>query len=256
MYRHGGRALFVTEVKTLAYLFVCVVLFLILSPGSAAEWQKKYNVTQVRQHFEEPPLWYAPHTFWFWDAPLDPAQAAEMAREMTTQRLNPGYAHPRHSGAPDQPFPKLPTEQWLSPVWFESFNAALEKAKSAGMTLGYCDEYWWPSGQAAGRVLEKDSTLQATSLDWIRQEIQGPDKLGCEPSKFTVAGRLSEQNRILASTLKVIGQGSAFDWTVPDGKWVIYSYNSYFHPGVDGGKVNYLDARLMDTFIPIAHEPI
>jgi hypothetical protein len=30
----------------------------------------------------------------------------------------------------------------------------MEQAAQADMTLGYCDEYWWPSGQAFDRVLK------------------------------------------------------------------------------------------------------
>jgi hypothetical protein len=66
--------------------------------------QKKYTAAETRSHFHQPPKWFAPHAFWFWDAPLNPDSAASMAQEMTRQGLNPGYAHARHSGGPLQPF--------------------------------------------------------------------------------------------------------------------------------------------------------
>lgn len=221
----------------------------------AAEWQKKYNYQELRQNFAQPPLWYAPHTFWFWDAPLEPAQVASMARQMTQQGLNPGYAHARHAGDPTQTYPKLPVHQWLGPLWFQSFDLALKEAETAGMTLGYCDDYWWPSGQAAGRVLEQQPRLKAQSLEWNRREVTGPGTITVSAAKFTVAGRLSENNRIIASTLFVLAEGKPVTWNVPSGRWVIYSYDLYHHAGVDGGEVNYLDPELMDVFIPIAHEP-
>jgi len=229
-----------------------VVIYTI--PVFAAEWQKKYTYEQVREKFIQPPLFYAPHTFWFWDAPLDKSLTAAMAKEMAEKGLNPGYAHPRHSGAPHKPYPSLPLDEWLSPLWFESFGNALEEAEHAGMTLGYCDEYWWPSGQAAGRVLKNNPELAAQSLEWKRQEVTGPDRLDMPSSKFTVAGQISKTGKIDAGTLQIIGEGRIFTWEIPAGKWVVYSYNTYYHPGVDGGEVNYLDDRLMDTFIPIAHE--
>ncbi len=235
-------------------LVILINVLFFVSSNSAAEWQKKYNYIQVREKFNQPPLFYAPHTFWFWDAPLDKSLTASMAREMAAKRLNPGYAHPRHSGDQHKPYPTLPVDQWLSPLWFESFGTALSEAQTVGMTLGYCDEYWWPSGQAAGRVLKKNPELAAQSLEWNKQIVSGPDQLELPASKFTVAGQLSEKGRINASTLRIIGEDQAFKWNIPDGKWVVYSYNTYYHPGVDGGEVNYLDNRLMDTFIPIAHE--
>ena len=41
---------------------------------------------------------------------------------------------------------------------------------------------------------------------------------------------------------------------VPGGDWVVYTYTIKHHPGIDGGRVNYLDPKLMEVFIPIVHE--
>lgn len=237
--------------KQFFFLAVCIVLFFHLETFGA-EWQIKYDFKSVRSQFEQPPMFYAPHTFWFWDAPLNPEQTASMAKEMAQQRLNPGYAHPRHSGDPTGPFPTLPKEQWLSPLWFASFATALDEAQKADMTLGYCDEFWWPSGQAAGRVLEQHPELEAQSLKWSRKEVTGPAKVKLSDCFFSVAAEISQTNHIKASTLHIIKDKKS--WQAPSGKWAIYSYELYFHAGVDGGKVNYLDPRLMDVFIPIAHE--
>ncbi|NOY58449.1 MAG: hypothetical protein GXO75_05895 [Calditrichaeota bacterium] len=158
------------KITTLVISLSQVIFILITALSTqlfAVDWQEKFNDYQnVNEKFSQPPLFYAPHTFWFWDAPLDPKLTASMAREMTKQRLNPGYTHARHSGAPNSSYPKLPFKQWLSPLWFESFGAALHEAEKADMTLGYCDEYWWPSGQAAGRVLKAHPELKAQSLQW------------------------------------------------------------------------------------------
>ncbi|NOY59333.1 MAG: hypothetical protein GXO75_10470, partial [Calditrichaeota bacterium] len=118
-----------------------------------------------------------------------------------------------------------------------------------------CDEYWWPSGQAAGRVLKAHPELKAQSLQWKRQIVAGPTTVQLPKSDFTVAGGTDKNGRIIANTLQVIGKDAAFSWQVPDGKWVIYSYNIFYHPGYDGGKVNYLNPKLMDAFIYIAHKP-
>ncbi|KPL09242.1 MAG: hypothetical protein AMS26_23100, partial [Bacteroides sp. SM23_62] len=210
-------------------------------------WQRKTDdFNELRMTFQDPPLWYAPHTFWFWDAPLDAAQTTEMAKNMTRQRLNPGYTHARRG---------LPKEQWLSEEWFDAFAKALKEAKKAGMTLGYNDEYWWPSGQAAGRVLASRPDLKATSLRYARKTVEGGTAIEIPQSKFSVAARLNERGQILSGTLEVIGGGPALEWEVPAGRWAVWSYETYHHAGIDGGLVNYLDTGLMDVFIPIAHEP-
>ena len=221
--------------------------------ASSLEWQKKYDYSQTKEQFAEPPLFYAPHTFWFWDAKLYPSQTASMAKEMTKQRLNPGYAHARHAEAPLSAFPGLPREEWLSPLWFESFEVAAKEADKAGMTLGYCDEYWWPSGRADGRVLKKAPDLAAKSLEWVRIVGTEGTTLDLPTSKVTVAAKLSEDGSLSSKTLHIIGEGKPFKWKVSKGKWVIYTYNIE-KSKLKVRKVNYLNPKLMDVFIPIAHE--
>ena len=217
------------------------------------EWKKKYDFLQTKEKFAEPPLFYAPHTFWFWDTKLYPEQTASMAKEMTKQRLNPGYVHPRHSEAPATAFPALPREEWLSPLWFGSFESAAKEAEKADMTLGYCDEYWWPSARADGRVLEQAPELEAQSLVWKRKTYDGGELINLPDSKVTVAAKLSDDNQLNSNSLKIIGEGDAFKWRVPEGRWIVYSYKTE-KSKVEVGKVNYLDPKLMDVFIPIAHE--
>lgn len=220
------------------------------------EWQKKYDGPGlIQKMFADPPMFYAPHAFWFWDDTIrDERFTAAMAAEMIKQRLNPGYAHPRSSQDRGNPnYASLPYSQYLEKPWFNSFGNALQTAKKNGMTLGYCDEYDWPSGQAAGRVLAQHPELEARYLDWKREEVQGGSVVNYDSVDFAVAGKLSE-GQIDASTLKLIGEGSRISWTAPEGTWAVYTYRKKFHAGFDGGKVNYLDPKLMEVFIPIVHE--
>ena len=34
------------------------------------EWLKKYSDKEIYDMFDNPPMFYAPHTFWFWDLSL------------------------------------------------------------------------------------------------------------------------------------------------------------------------------------------
>ena len=95
------------------------ILFLTVSASKSEqpEWQKKYTDPKVVQEmFANPPMFYAPHTFWFWDDTIrDEHFAASMIDEMAKQGLNPGYAHPRGSLRIYQTglYPVLPKEQYL-----------------------------------------------------------------------------------------------------------------------------------------------
>ncbi len=201
------------------------------------------GLEQLRQGFEQPDMIYAPFMFWFWDAPLDAKQAADMAEEMCRQGMSPGYAHPRNG---------LPREQWLSPKWFDSLDAALKKAEAAKAYLGYCDEYWWPSGRADGRVLAAEPNLKAESLKWLVLNVDGAAEVNVPECLFAVAAEM-EGDKIKSKSLTIVEKGRV--WKAPNGKWRIYVFEKYHHAGIDGGDVNYLNRRLMKVFIDIAHEP-
>jgi len=150
----------------------------------------------LRDGFRDPDMIYAPFAFWFWDEPLNFAKMETMAETMASQRLNPGYAHPRRTVPGLSPVDPLPRDQWLSPLWFDAFKGALTKAESGKTYLGFCDEYMWPSFQAAGRVLEQDPALKAARLDFETFEVEGGAACEVPASFFAVAAQLAESGSI------------------------------------------------------------
>lgn len=240
--------------KLLSCALLCQVIFVVPLLGqNLPEWKKKaVDADEVSSSFKEPPLFYAPHTFWFWDAPLDQDQILGMAEEMTRQRLNPGYVHAR--GNKWGRGSSMPVNQWLTTYWYDAFSGALSRAKGAGMYLGYCDEYMWPSGQAAGFLLDIHPHLRAQSLRWTRTEHTGGQKITLPKALFTVAAKLDQNGRLSSKSLKVLAKNSSYEWKIPSGQWVVFAYDTTFMPGIDGGEVNYLDNTLIDAFIQIAHD--
>ena len=226
------------------------------APSGPANWGTRNAVPfeAVQASFADPDMIYAPFIFWFWDEPLDPAKMADMARTMAGQRFSPGYAHARRSmvGTPD-----LPDAEWLGDKWFASFEAALKEAEVRKNYLGYCDEYWWPSFQANGRVLAAHPELRAASLKWDKLEVTGGAEAAVPASFFAAAAKIDPvSGLILSRTLRVIGSGEPFAWKAPaGGAWRVYVFNTYSHAGADGSNVNYLDARLAPAFIDLALEP-
>jgi len=232
-------------------LYLSLVLLLIASSLPMKSARPNTSFKELQKNFINPDMIYAPFAFWFWDANLDSNLIIKMAREMSAKGLNPGYIHGREG---------MPPEQWISPLWFQSFDKALKQAKLNNTYLGFCDEYWWPSGRANGKVLDKNPDLRAKSLKWRSLYGKRGDQIKIPSSLFVTAAKLADSNQenkdiIRSGSLKIIGSGSEFFWTVPDGSWKIYVFNSYFHGGYDGGDVNYLDKRLATEFIDIAHKP-
>ena len=248
--------------------------------------RRTITFAELQEGFPQPDLIYAPFAFWFWDRPLDdPATRKEMqnmARKMLQQRLNPGYAHARMNmvGEPD-----LPLNQWLAEEWFETFELVIEEAKKANGYFGFCNDYWWPSGRAAGRVLANNPDMWAVSLYWHTRDVAAGTVVELPASFFTVVAQLDSSislvelhsqresqkhqatkdsleliphlpARIISNSLKVINQEGEFVWQAPPaGDWRIYSFFKYYHPGVDGGRLNYLDRRLPGEFIQVAYQP-
>ena len=204
---------------------------------------------------------YAPFIFWFWDEPLSTEKMAEMSRVICSQGFNPGYAHGRNNMVGLE---SLPDDEWLGDKWFGSFDAALKEAEKQKRYMGYCDEYWWPSFQAHGRVLKQHPELKAESLNWQIIDAAGGTEVSVPASFFAVAARLenpgtpgtNDTATIRSKTLQAIGAGAAFTWKAPqDGTWRVYAFNKYSRSGIDGGAVNAIDGRLAKAFIEIALEP-
>ncbi|MGA2531730.1 MAG: glycosyl hydrolase [Candidatus Aminicenantales bacterium] len=257
---------------------LCVLIFMSAcgskrspAPPTPSNWGVRRAVPfeTLRADFKNPDMIYAPFIFWFWDEPLETGKMAEMARVMISQRFNPGYAHARKSmvGTPD-----LPGPEWLGDKWFAAFGAALAEAEKGRGYLGYCDEYWWPSFQANGRVLAAHPELKAQSLNWQAIDVAGRSEALVPASFFAAAAEReaplpsaaivkSDKAKhvpavIRSRTLRVIGAGQPFTWKAPAGAaWRVYAFNLYHHPGADGSTVNYIDSRLAPAFIKIALEP-
>ncbi len=218
----------------------------------------KFGVETPDTHFREPDLGYAPTAFWFWNGPLKRERIAWMAKEMSRQRLNPGYVHARHYKA-HEPF-------WLSDDWFTCFQAALESAAAGGTRMSYTmgdpcfpDKYLLPDHPehpnfpVGGTLPPRHPELKSVSLAWTAMDVQGGAGVEVPASFFAVAARLDGGGRLLSSTLEIIGEGDAFPWTAPQcGSWRVYSFTAHHDCQHSGGtSINFLDRRLAEPWLKL-----
>ncbi|MEI6605063.1 MAG: glycosyl hydrolase, partial [Verrucomicrobiota bacterium] len=173
---------------------------------------KEVSWDALKRDFRNPDMIYAPFMFWFWDEPLNAGKMAEMSRVMSSQGFNPGYAHARQSMVGT---PSLPAEQWLGDAWFSSFGAALQEAEKQNAYLGYCDEYWWPSFRAHGRLLKAHPELIAESLRWEVIDTAGGNEVQVPASFVAVAAELAQPITEPAQSIDAVS-----DMKVPLGKWI------------------------------------
>jgi hypothetical protein len=199
--------------------------------------RKSVPFDALKTNFTNPDMIYAPFVFWFWDEPLNQDKMAEMAKVMGSQGFNPGYAHARHSMVNA---PSLPDSQWLGEKWFKSFNAALTEAEKQNKYLGYCDEYWWPSFQANGRVLKQYPELKAESLKWETIDVDGGTEVKVPASFFSVAARLDAPVEITPPQPKF----GKWIWN-PDGKEIKHSCWFRYTLDIAGGRsVSHANIRI------------
>ena len=185
--------------KTTMLLLVGQLFFLISNVATAdsgqniPNWGQRQSVTwdTLRDDFQNPDMIYAPFMFWFWDEPLNTEKMAEMSQVMCSEGFNPGYAHARQSMVGT---PSLPDDEWLGDQWFDAFGGALKEAEKHTSYLGYCDEYWWPSLQAHGRVLKEHPELKAESLNWQIIDAAGGTEINVPASFFAVAAKVDESD--------------------------------------------------------------
>lgn len=241
--------------------------------------RQNIDISEMRSNFEDPEMVYGPFMFWFWDAPLMASSPAEMAEAMLSQNINPGYAHARHTMVDE---PSLdPDEGWLSPEWFDAFDTALSTAEDNEGYLGYCDEYWWPSMRAAGRVVEDNPGLAGKYLRWRTIDVPGGTTTALPEVSFIVAARIAGElgegstplvteederhvpRKIQSDTIRVLNTGES--WTAPGGgDWRVYAFTEASHEEALAGEEftgrvetipSYVDDDLAEAFIDAALEP-
>jgi hypothetical protein len=251
--------MFPERVRKVTALILCLIISATFQAAgqqlNVPEWKSKVNnYSELSGRFKNPPAFYSPHMFWFWDTELDPVQIRQQAQNMVSKHINPGYVHARGEFFWDFTLPTMPKKDWLSDKWFNSFKGALEDTEASGYNMSFDSEYMWPSGQAGGRVVEQHPEVKAKTLYYTRQEIWGPWKVHLSQGAFSTIAKL-ENGGLQASTLKVVAEKGEKTIDVPAGKWILYTYRPDFHAGYDGGEVNYLDPKTVDHFLEIAEKP-
>jgi len=86
---------------------------------------------------------------------------------------------------------------------------------------------------------------------WPRPRVIGP--AGSPPWNLEAHARTAR--RVRSDTLQIVSEGRPAQWPVPSGEWRLYVFQTYHHPGIDGGVLNYLDRRLAPQFIDVALRP-
>lgn len=100
---------------------------------------------------------FSPAYFWIWNDRLDAAKLKEQLVDMRDHGLSSVCIHPWPSRfRPEFVKTSWMTPEYLSPEYLEVYRRACEDAKALGISCWLYDEGGWPSGGAAGLVMDSD----------------------------------------------------------------------------------------------------
>ena len=205
-----------------------------------------------RSDFANPPQRCWPRPLWFWNN--TPVTVPTVQDQMLQAR-----DRCRYGGFGILPFGKSFTPAYLSEEYFQVYGAALDQAKTLGLTLSLYDEYGFPSG-SAGSQNSSDTSLFAQRwpdltikrLDKQEWEITGPTRFQTKlpPGKLAALVAMHSETLERVELSDAVREGQ-LDWMAPAGKWKLMAFVCV----VDGDPIcDYLDPEAADRFIEITHK--
>ncbi len=184
-----------------------------------------------------------------------------------------------------------PHPDFAGPGWWHDVDILLDEARRRGMRVWILDDAHFPTGQAAGKMIEHDISLQKQYIMFQMMEVNGPtpqmsfdilaavnwrspfaDMAGDsvfnqDPFKtwyednslvkvvaypYTSTGRLAMDGVELTGLVDEKGQ---FTWDVPEGKWAVYIYYLTRNGGGKCGYINMVSDASCQVQIEEVYEP-
>jgi hypothetical protein len=224
-----------------------LLLFVLASYASAAEPE----LESLYSGFRNPPMEYSFSPYWYWDGKITAAETRRQIGEMVKQGVRSAVVF---NWAGLEP-------AYLSEAYWREVGAALDAARSAGLTLNFADEYLWPSGQAwdyaslnrePSRVLQLHPEFRMRRLTCRQLNPGTPITLEAEP-EAVVAARLDEAGEIDEQSLTLLPSSRHVNWKAPMGNWTIFVYTPIPAIGDGNVRVDLLNPAAVRVFIDLVY---
>jgi len=212
------------------------------------------SVNQLRSQFADPPNWYRPAPFWFWNHDLKEGEIRRQVRLMHEQGIGGFFMHARYGRI----------TPYLSEEWHCMIGAAVDEARKWKMHAWLYDEDNWPSGSAGGQTVRENYRFASSHLKPFAETIiEGPGKLDIElPSEgeFEIAYAIPIGNNVVSVPDGVLALGDAVAHgrlraELPAGKWLVLAFQRYFHTvGFNSVGVDTFNRAGIARFIELTHK--
>ncbi len=135
------------------------------------------DYSSLRDKFLSPPREYGPTPFWALNNDLNPESLARILEECRMRGLAGVFMHPRTGME----------VEYLSETFWERMGFIIEKCAELELKAWIYDEYNWPSGPAAGKLLTEHPEFTQKYLDYLWADKKRPGSLVRHPGKALAA---------------------------------------------------------------------
>lgn len=140
---------------------------------------------EALQRFQNPDVWHAPATYWFWHTIPNSQQIDQQLLQLKEGGFGSFQIAARLS---------LPLEEYLSNAWLEACRYTADKAAELGLMMGVYDDYNWLSGHAGGRTVAGHDELRERHLFWSQAQGKVSERvITCSISDIRSADALALQ---------------------------------------------------------------
>ena len=183
---------------------------------------------ELQSNFDNPPNWYRPAPFWFWNHDLKEDEIRRQVRLMHEGGIGGFFMHARYGRI----------TPYMSEDWHKMVAAAVDEARQLGMHAWLYDEDNLPSGSAGGQTVQENSRFGASNLKpFVEEIVKGPITKEIElpqEGEFVIAYAIPIKDGALSvpDGIKVFDKPAKTDGKLhcklPAGKWLVLGFQRYF----------------------------
>jgi len=205
---------------------------------------------KITDILKSPPDEFRPYPFWFWNGELSKEEITWQMEECRRQKIYAVMIHPRHG---------LVTP-YLGDEYMAMIVHTVKEAERLGMKVWLYDEYNWPSGTVAGRLLRDYPQYRMKYLHHEYRELNGGD----------VVPPIVDKGELMCIQGTNLDSGEVREFSpnekVPPGRWGIaqfqFNYSplaldcvrGHSHTAPESGYLDVMNPDAVAKFIELTHE--
>jgi len=196
---------------------------------------QKNLIEDLFSHFVTPPREYSPAPFFFLNHDMTPEITGDVLRELSRKKIFGVVMHPR-TGL---------RVKFGDVVFWERLSSLIWRAGELGMQVWLYDDYNWPSGTAAGRVIRDNPTYIASGLVFKKyRNVQPTEEVLCVYSRDQAGLLRPTSHPTKKSTAAIVQRMTDTNFAVNAAPWFLET---------GGGALDMLNPKAVECFIDIVY---